>query len=105
SWERLRAGLPHFGFDRGRPVHLGILPRRDPKAEVRWFSAPTVFASHVMNAFNEGSRVHFDVPMAAGNMFPFFPDTEGAPFEPEEAQGRMTRWTVDLSANSDEIKM
>lgn len=105
SWERLRAGLPHFGFDRGRPVHLGVLSRHDPKAGVRWFCAPTVFASHVMNAFNEGTRVHFDVPMSAGNMFPFFPDTEGAPFQPEEAQGRMTRWTVDLSANSDEIKM
>ena len=29
SWERLRKGLPHFGFDTTLPVYLGVLPRRD----------------------------------------------------------------------------
>lgn len=105
SWERLQAGLPHFGFDRGRPVHLGILPRNGEAADIRWFSTPTCFASHVMNAHEEGTKVHFDVPMAKGNMFPFFPDTEGAPFQPQEAAATMTRWTVDMSANSDDIQM
>lgn len=105
SWERLKAGLPHFGFDRGRPVHLGVLPRKGGADDIRWFSAPTCFASHVMNAHEEGSKVHFDVPMAKGNMFPFFPDTEGAPFQPQEAAATMTRWTVDMSANSDDIHM
>ncbi|AOG01650.1 retinal pigment epithelial membrane family protein [Blastomonas sp. RAC04] len=105
SWERLEAGLPHFGFDRGRPVHLGVLPRGGRAEDIRWFSAPTCFASHVMNAHNEGGLVHFDVPMAKGNMFPFFPDTEGRPFEPHEAAAQMTRWTVDMRANSDEITM
>jgi carotenoid cleavage dioxygenase len=105
SWERLEVGLPHFGFDRERPVHLGILPRRGRAEDIRWFSAPTCFASHVMNAHNVGTTVHFDVPMAAGNMFPFFPDTEGAPFDPEAAAAVMTRWTVDMTANSDDIAM
>jgi len=49
--------------------------------------------------------IHFDVPMASGNMFPFFPDTAGAPFDPVAAAARMTRWTVDMAANSDEIRM
>ena len=105
SWERLQSGLPHFGFDRGRPVHLGILPRRGDAADIRWFSAPTCFASHVMNAHNVGTTVHFDVPMAAGNMFPFFPDVEGQPFQPEQAAARMTRWSVDMLGNDDSIKM
>ncbi|MBW8743548.1 MAG: carotenoid oxygenase family protein [Sphingomonas sp.] len=105
SWARLEAGLPHFGFDRKRPIHLGILPRKGGAEDIRWFSAPTCFASHVMNAHNVGTMVHFDVPMANGNMFPFFPDTEGAPFQPQEAAARMTRWTVDMTANSDEIAM
>ncbi|MQP68485.1 lignostilbene alpha-beta-dioxygenase [Niveispirillum sp. SYP-B3756] len=105
SWERLKAGLSHFGFDRGRPVHLGVLPRNGGAEDIRWFSAPTCFASHVMNAHEDGSKVHFDVPMAKGNMFPFFPDTEGAPFQPHEAAATMTRWTVDMSANSDDIQM
>ena len=28
SWERLRQGLPHFGFDTTLPVYLGVVPRR-----------------------------------------------------------------------------
>ena len=105
SWERLRANLPHFGFDRQCEVYLGVMPRRGQAHDLRWFRAPTCFASHVMNAHNVGSMIHFDVPMASGNMFPFFPDTAGAPFDPVAAAARMTRWTVDMAANSDEIRM
>lgn len=105
DWERLRSGLPHFGFDRSRPIHLGVLPRNGTAKDMRWFSASNCFASHVMNAFNEGTTVHFDTPMAAGNMFPFFPDYAGDPFDPTLAISRMTRWTVDMNGASDQIQM
>ncbi|SFG48307.1 carotenoid cleavage dioxygenase [Novosphingobium sp. CF614] len=105
SWERLEVGLPHFGFDRTRPIHLGILPRAGSAADLRWFTAPNCFASHVMNAHNIGTKINFDVPMAPGNMFPFFPDTEGQPFDPDRGAARMTRWSVDMQSNSTEIEM
>lgn len=105
SWERLNEGKPHFGFDREKPVHLGVMPRGGNADDLRWFDAPNVFASHVLNAFEDGSLVHFDTVMAAGNMFPFFPDTAGAPFDPHAAEGRLTRWTVDLRANTHEVTM
>jgi carotenoid cleavage dioxygenase-like enzyme len=105
DWERLKSGLPHFGFDRKKPVHLGVLPRDGRAEDIRWFSAPTCFASHVMNAFEDGGRIHFDTPTAEGNMFPFFPDVDGLPFEPEKAASRLTRWTVDLRSNEDDIAM
>jgi len=105
DWQRLENRLPHFGFDRNRPIHLGVLPRNGGAGDIRWFSAPNCFASHVMNAHNVGSKVHFDTPMAEGNMFPFFPDIEGAPFEPKKAASRVTRWTVDMLGNSDDIEM
>jgi carotenoid cleavage dioxygenase len=105
SWERLENRLPHFGFDRNRPVHLGVLPKGGKAEDIRWFSAENCFASHVMNAHNEGSLIHFDTPMAAGNMFPFFPDLEGAPFDPQAAVSHMTRWTVDMLGNADDIQM
>jgi carotenoid cleavage dioxygenase len=54
-----------------------------------------------MNAFNEGSKIHFDIPVAKNNMFPFFPDVHGAPFNPMEAHSRLTRWTVDMESNED----
>jgi len=101
SWERLKAGLPHFGFDTTMPVHVGVLPRKGTGAQIRWFRSPNLFASHVMNAFNEGTRVYFDTPVAKNNMFPFFPDVHGAPFNGMEAMSHLTRWTVDMASNSD----
>ena len=103
SWERLKQGKPHFGFDTSKDIHLAVLPRNGEASDLRWFRGPNQFASHVMNAFNEGTKVHFDTPVAAGNMFPFFPDINDAPFDPEKAQSRMTRWTVDMAANGEEI--
>jgi carotenoid cleavage dioxygenase-like enzyme len=101
SWERLEAGLPHFGFDTTLPIYLGVLPRHGDSKAMRWFKAPTIFASHVMNAFNDGTRVFFDTPVAKNNMFPFFPDVRGTPFNPIEAMSFLTRWTVDMSSPGD----
>lgn len=103
SWERLEKGLPHFGFDTTLPVYLGVIPRRDAlsDADIRWFKRDNCFASHVMNAFQEGTKVHFDTPEAANNMFPFFPDVHGAPFDPAGAMGHLTRWTVDMASNGE----
>ncbi len=105
SWERLEQGKPHFGFDTTMPVYLGIIPRRDgvTQEDIRWFKRDNCFASHVMNAFQEGTKVHIDVPEAENNMFPFFPDVHGAPFNPQQAMSKLTRWTVDMASNSDEF--
>ncbi|PZU11082.1 carotenoid oxygenase family protein [Sphingomonas sp.] len=103
NWERLEQGKPHFGFDTERDIYLGVLPRRGTAEDLRWFRGPNQFASHVMNAFDEGTKIHFDTPAASGNMFPFFPDINDAPFDPVAAQAHMTRWTVDMAANEDGI--
>ena len=104
SWDRLEKGLPHFGFDTKLPVYLGVLPRNGEGKDIRWFKSPNLFASHVMNAFNDGTKIHFDTPVAKNNMFPFFPDVDGAPFNPMEAMSFLTRWTVDMNSNSEEFE-
>lgn len=106
NWERLQKGLPHFGFDTTLPIYLGVLPRRADatKEDIRWFTAPNCFASHVMNAYQEGSKIHFDIPQAKNNMFPFFPDIHGAPFKPMEGMSFLTRWTVDMASNTDQFE-
>lgn len=103
SWDRLEKGLPHFGFDTTMPAYLGVLPRRaGAKTEdIRWFKRDNCFASHVMNAFQDGTKIHFDIPEAKNNMFPFFPDVHGAPFNGMEAMSYLTRWTVDMASNSE----
>ncbi len=100
SWARLEAGLPHFGFDTTKEIHLVVLPRQGEAKDIKIFTAPNCFASHVMNAFNDGTKIYFDTPEAKNNMFPFFPDVHGAAFNPVEAQSRLTRWTVDMASNS-----
>ena len=104
SWDRIKAGKPAFGFDKTLPVYLGVLPRRGTAKDMRWFKAPkTVFASHVMNAFQDGTKIHFDTCEAEGNAFPFFPDIHDDSFDPVAGRPFLTRWTVDLGSNSDEF--
>ena len=102
NWDRLKALKPHFGFDPSLPVYLGVLPRRGTAKDLRWFKAPkTIFASHVMNAFQDGTKVCFDTPEAKGNCFPFFPDINDAPFDAVAARPYLTRWTVDMGSKSE----
>ena len=103
SWERLQRGLPHFGFDTKKNIHLVVLPRRGSARDIRIFTAPNCFASHVSNAFNDGTRIYFDTPEAKNNMFPFFPDVDGRPYNPIEAESRLTRWSVDMDSPSGEF--
>jgi len=103
NWERLENNMPFFGFDTTMPVYFGVMPRNGDAKDMKWFKGPNLFCSHVMNAFNEGSKIHFDVPVAKNNMFPFFPDVHGEPFKPQEALSYMTRWTVDY--NSEKLEL
>jgi len=89
SWERLKAGLP-TSASTPRCGLSGVLPRHGDARALRWFKSPTLFASHVMNAFNDGTR-GIRPPVAKNNMFPFFPDVRGAPFNPIEAMSFLTR--------------
>jgi len=105
SWERLEKRLPHFGFDTSLPIYLGVLPRKGGTAkDMRWFTAPNCFGSHVMNAFNDGTKIHFDIPEAKNNVFPFFPDVRGTPFDPIAGRPFLTRWTVDMASKGDQFE-
>ena len=57
-----------------------------------------------MNAFQEGTKIHFDTPEAKNNMFPFFPDIHGKPFNGPESASFLTRWTVDMASNSPDFE-
>jgi len=101
SQDRLRQGASNFAWDGRKDVYLGVLPRDGGAADIRWFRGPTEFVSHVMNAFEDGERIHLDVPVAESNAFPFFPDVSGAPFDPRKADFRLQRWTLDLASKNE----
>ena len=96
--EGLKAGLPHYGWDPKREIYLGVLPRFGRGEEIRWFTAPNQFTSHVMNAWEDGRRIHFDTCVARGNLFPFFPEF-GKPWDPAGTDVKLTRWTVNLDSD------
>jgi carotenoid cleavage dioxygenase len=47
--------------------------------------------------------MHFDTCVSPGNLFPFFPEF-GKPFDPSGMAVKLTRWTVDMTSNSDEFE-
>ena len=94
--ERLKACATYYGWSPEKEIYLGVLPRFGHGRDIRWFTAPNQFVSHVMNAFNEGSQVHIDVCRSPGNLFPFFPEF-GKPFDPKGlADVKLTRWSVEV---------
>lgn len=101
--EGLNKGLPYYGWDPEREIHLGVLPRFGSAGDMRWFQAPNQFTSHVMNAWNEGSKVSFDTCVAPGNLFPFFPEF-GKPFDPTKSAVKLTRWTVDVASAGNDFE-
>lgn len=101
--ERLKAGETYYGWDPSREIYLGVLPRFGAGEQIRWFTAPNQFTSHVMNAWNAGTKVYFDTCVSPGNLFPFFPEF-GKPFDPSGMAVKLTRWTIDMASNSDQFE-
>ena len=97
SLDRLKAGGPLYVWDGSEDVYLGVVPRRG--STVRWYRGTNRFASHIMNAYDDGRYIHIDTPVGEKSAFPWFPDISGAPFDPEKASAQLTRWTIDTSAS------
>lgn len=95
----VRDGGPYYRWHAEKRSHFAVLPRRGNASEIRWFQGPAVSAGHMMNAYNEGSRVHLDLCLYQGNCFEFFPSADGSPFRPAPPQ--LTRLTFDLAGSSD----
>ena len=91
--ERAQRGLPAFAWEPGRGAFLGVMGRREGAASLRWHKVETVFAFHVVNAFDaEGGAVAMDV--LEYDRAPLFPDATGAPPPPSGRRSRLCRWTV-----------
>ena len=105
SEEILERKMPHFVYDRKLPFYLGVMRRDGDGSDMRWFKLePSICGCHVMNGFQDGTKIHFDFPISQTTSLPFFPEIDGTPFDKEEATTYLSRITVDLASNSDEIK-
>jgi len=96
---RLQGGGRHFEWQAGLAYQFGVIRRDGDGSDVRWFFGPNCFQAHVLNAFEEGSKLHLDMPSADGNVFAFFPEADGSAPSPQDLKFELSRWTLDLAAN------
>ncbi len=101
----LEQDRPHFYYDRSLSAWMGVMRRDGDGSDMRWFEQQEALCScHVMNAYQEGTKVHMDTPMSKIGSLPFFPDKDGAPFDPELAMTELARFTVDVTSNEDKVE-
>lgn len=104
--ERLKAGGAHFQWQPGLEQTFGVLPRDGEARDVRWFTAPNGFQGHTLNAFDDGrGKIYVDMPVTDGNIFYFFPQSNGYVPPPETLSSRMMRWTFDMTAPGNGLTM
>ena len=99
SPERLAAGGPLYVWDGSEDVYLGVVPRKGSKRALVPGHEQVRLAHH--ERLRRRPDIHIDTPVGEKSAFPWFPDTTGAPFDPEKASAQLTRWTIDTSAAPD----
>lgn len=84
-----------FAFEAEAGAYIGVLERDAPVSGIRWIEAPVCFVFHYLNAWNDGPLITFDAidfPVA-----PNFPDVSGNLPGFSEAQGKLTRWHLNVA--------
>lgn len=95
SMDRAMRGEPAYAWEPDRGSHIGILPRSGGAARMRWFRNDACYVFHVMNAWEDGSKIIADVMQYDSS--PLFNPGAG----PAGTSARLCRWTFDLEGNSD----
>ena len=98
--ERIKRGGTLFQWEPTVDQVYAVIPRDGESKDIRYFRAPNAMPGHVINAFDEGGKVYLDLPVAADNVFWFFPDKDGK-FPPPGSFGtEITRWCFDMKSKS-----
>jgi len=62
SMDAVSAGLKlPYTWNPAHPARVGLLPRNDPSAVVRWFEVAPCWVFHTLNAYDDGGRVVVDL--------------------------------------------
>ncbi|MGN6514575.1 MAG: carotenoid oxygenase family protein [Rhizomicrobium sp.] len=97
---RAMNGKPAFAWEPEKGSHIGVMRRDGNVDSIRWFTTDACYVFHPMNMWEDGDRIYVDV-MQYENA-PLFPNADGSPGKP--AAARLSRWTFDLTGNSNAIK-
>jgi carotenoid cleavage dioxygenase len=102
SMQRALSGKPAFAWEPSKRAYVGVMKRDAEVSSVRWFECDPCFVFHPMNAFEDGASIVGDVMQYEAA--PLFPDPDGRRGDPQKAIANLTRWTFDLTANTNSFK-
>jgi carotenoid cleavage dioxygenase len=92
SRERAESGRPPFAWEPELGTRVGILRRDRSVDSLEWWTGPSCYVFHVMNAWEADGVIFADVMQSAAPAL--FPRPDGSPVE--DAGGtRLCRWTFD----------
>ena len=101
SLDRAFAGGPVYAWEPEKGTHIGVMPRHGSVDDMRWFVGEACYVFHPMNAYTDGDNIICDVceyPQA-----PLFPSVDGSPGDPKQALAKLTRWTFNMSSETDDF--
>ena len=104
DWERVRQGGSYFVWDPSLPVMVGVIPRAQGVAGLRWFTGPVLgMETHTINAWEDGTRLHLDHFFTRSGWLSQFPHINDP--AARELPPFAERWTVDLGAPEDRVEI
>lgn len=99
--QRLQKSKVHWAWDPNEDHFFGVAPRRGPRREdMVWLRSDNCFQGHVAGAYESGGGdLVFDLSMADGNVFFWFPEDGKPPVPPgpgSPLRSPMTRYTFPV---------
>jgi carotenoid cleavage dioxygenase-like enzyme len=94
--DRAMKSLPPMAWEPTKGGFIGVMKRSASVDSIRWFEIEPKFFLHAMNAWEDGEKIHCEVTEFPHP--PFFPNADGS--AGELAEGRLTRWTIDLAGET-----
>ena len=102
SLQRAMAGKPAYAWEGDKRAYVGVMRRDADVSTVRWFECDPCYVFHPMNAYEDSGKIIGDVMQYEAA--PLFPDPSGRPGDPAKAVAHLTRWTFDLTANTNSFQ-
>ncbi len=79
-------------------MQIAVLKRHGTTDDIRWFDGPAFSFGHTVNAFEDGSKINFDLLLAEGNFLSFmFPGRDGV--REGMIPQKLRRIVLDLDGN------
>ena len=100
DWDRVKRGEPYWHWDNTKTTMVGIIPRNEGVAKIRWFTCPVVaMQTHTFNAWEDGATLHLDHFINGSGWLSQFPDIHNPDAKEKPPFGE--RWSFDLANAAD----